>query len=127
MSVSSENLTRPQERLIAALLTARTIGDAARAAKTSEPTARRWLALPHVRRAYMDARRQVVQQALATAQAATRAAVATLLDCMQAKHPASVRVRAATAVLELAVRAVEVDDLAARVEQLEQLMAEHER
>lgn len=122
MSGNNEKLTAKQEALLAALLTARTLGEAAQAAHISEATARRWLALPHVQRAHLDARRQVVDHALATVQRATQAAVSTLLQCMKDDMPPSVRLGAARVVLETAVKAVEVSDLAARLDALEQAL-----
>ena len=124
MSGSDEKLTAKQEAFLAALLTAPTIGEAARAAKIADATARRWLAQPTVRAAWLEMRRQVVDQALMGVQAATAEAVATLRACLADDMPPSVRVRAATAILDTAVRAVEINDLAERIEQLEQALAE---
>lgn len=126
MSGTGENLTRKQEALLTALLTSATLAAAARTASVSEATARRWLALPTVRRAWLDMRRQTVDQALTTVQRATDTAVATLIACMAADMPPGVRVRAATAILETAVRAVEVSDMAARVEEMEAALAEYQ-
>ncbi len=119
MHGSDENLTTKQETFLTALLTAPTVAEAARIAKVNDTTARRWLSQPHIRAAWLDMRRQVVDQALMSVQSATRAAVATLLDCLKPKYPAGVRVRAATAILETAIRTVEIGDLAARIEELE--------
>ena len=120
MSSSDENLTAKQERFLAALLVSPTVADAAKAANVADSTARRWLAQPDIHRAWLDRRREVVDQAMTGVQLATRAAVATLLDCLKEKYPAGVRVRAATALLDTAIRAVEIGDLAARIEELEQ-------
>lgn len=127
MHTPDEKITAKQEAFLTALLTARTFGDAAAAANVSEATARRWLALPQVQRAHLDARRQLVDHALSTIQRATGAAVATLLQCMRDDMPPSVRLGAARVVLETAVKAVELGDLAARVDQLEAAFAEQQQ
>ncbi len=119
MSSSDENLTAKQERFLAALLVAPTVAEAAKVAGVADSTARHWLTQPHIRRAWLDRRREVVDQAMTGIQLATRAALATLLDCLKPKYPAGVRVRAATAILETAIRTVEIGDLAARIEELE--------
>lgn len=123
MSGPGENLTRKQETLLSALLSAPTLAAAARTANTSEATARRWLALPIVRRAWLDLRRQTVDAALTTIQTATGDAVETLRACMAVDMPPGVRVRAATAILDTAVRAVELSDLATRLDELEAALA----
>jgi hypothetical protein len=116
-------LTPKQSALIAALLTETTVSAAACKAGVSEATARRWLAQVAVANAYRDARRQIVEQALVVLQRATNGAVLTLLRNLSATTPEAVQVRAAGMILDYAVRAVEISDLAARVDQLEQLIA----
>jgi hypothetical protein len=71
-----------------------------------------------VANAYRDARRQMVEQALVVLQRATNGAVLTLLRNLSATTPEAVQVRAAGMILDYAVRAVEISDLAARVDQL---------
>lgn len=124
MSGSDEKPTSKQEAFLAALLTAPTLAEAAKAAKIGESTARRWLTLPTVQSAWLDMRRQVVDQALLTVQNATAEAVATLRGCLADDMPPGVRVRAATAILDTAIRTVEISDLAARIEQIEQALEE---
>ena len=119
MSRNDETLTAKQEAFLSALLVAPTVTEAARVANVAETTARRWLGQPHIHRAWLDRRREVVDQAMTGVQLATRAAVATLLECLKSKYPAGVRVRAATALLDTALRSVEIGDLAARIEELE--------
>jgi hypothetical protein len=107
-----EKLTRKQEVAIAALLTAPTIAEAAHAASISEPTLWRWLQREDFQTAYRQARREAVSQALAYLQRVAGEAVDTLRAVMQdAQKPASARVSAARAVLELAIRGVELEDL----------------
>lgn len=72
---------------------------------------------------YRAAKRQAVTQAVARLQQATTQAVDTLEAIMGDKDaPAGSRVTAAKTVLEMAVKAVELDDLAARIEALERVV-----
>jgi hypothetical protein len=123
----AETLTRPQERFLAELCTARSIIDAAKEARVSETTARRWLTLPHVQDAYRDMRRQLVESAMTGLQAASRAAVATLVRNLAPDVPATVQVRAAATILTFATHAVEVADVLARLDQLEQRVVEQQQ
>lgn len=120
MKGHGEKLSRKQEALISALLLAPTLADAARLAGIGEVTAWRWLKDPAFQTAYREARRAVVQQAITQVQRATGDAVETLRSVMQdTTAPASARVAAAKAVLETAFKAVEVEDLEARLAILE--------
>src|SRR5262245_10795072 len=111
---SAGKRTRKQEALISALLTAPSLATAAQHAGLSEVTAWRWLKDATFRAAYREARRAVVQQAITQVQQATGEAVETLRSVMQdAEAPASARVSAAKAVLETAIKAVELENLEA--------------
>src|SRR5262245_15486955 len=95
-----QKLGRKQEAAIAALLSQRTVEDAARAAGIGTRTLFRWLEIPEFREAYLQARRRVFEQAGARLQQATGAAVSVLLTVMlDAGAPAASRVRAAHSVL----------------------------
>src|SRR5712691_8658616 len=114
MKGHGEKLARKQEALISALLLAPTLAVAAHTAGIGEVTAWRWLKEPTFQAAYREARRAVVQHAIAQVQRATATAVSTLESVMQdPEAPASARVSAAKAILETAVKAVEVEDLEA--------------
>jgi hypothetical protein len=120
MKGHGEKLSRKQEALISALLTTPTLADAAHTAGIGEVTAWRWLKDATFQATYRDARRAVVQHAIAQVQRATGEAVETLRSVMQdAEAPASARVSAARVVLETAVKAVEVEDLEARITAIE--------
>jgi DNA-binding MurR/RpiR family transcriptional regulator len=120
----AEKLSRKREVAIAALLTAPTIADAADAASISEPTLWRWLQREDFQTAYRQARREAVSQAVAYLQRVASDAVDTLRAVMQdSQKPASARVSAARAVLDLAIRGVEIEDLEARIQALERCLA----
>ncbi len=120
MSGHGDKLSRKQEQAIVALIAQPTIPAAATVAGVADSTLWRWMQHPHFMRAYRDARRQVVEQALGEVQAATSDAVRTLREVMNdAAAPPSSRVAAARAVLDTALRAVELMDLETRVVDLE--------
>jgi hypothetical protein len=113
-------LGRKQEEAIAALLSQRSIEEAARACGVGARTLIRWLKLPEFNTAYRDARRAAVSQSVARLQQATSAAVTTLLKVMvDPSTPASAKVRAADSVLDHAAKAIEIEDIEARVAELE--------
>lgn len=113
-----EKRSRKEEALIAALLSQPTVEAAARATGVSERTARRWLAEPTFRRAFREARRQAVETAVAALQGASGESVVALREALSARR-VSVRVRAACAILDRAVRGVELIDILERLEALE--------
>ena len=120
MSGHGDKLSRKQEQAIVALIAQPTIPAAAAVAGVSDATLWRWLQRPDFIRAYREARRQVVEQALGEVQAATTDAVRTLREVMtDPVSPASSRVAAARAVLDTALRAVELMDLETRIADLE--------
>ena len=122
MSGQSGKRERLEDRALAALLSEPTIVQAATTAGISESTLARWLADPPFRARHREARRQVVEQAISALQRATEDAVTTLTRNLRCGVPAS-EIAAAKAVLDFAVKGVELVDLAERVEQLEQAAA----
>lgn len=124
MAARGSILGRKQEDAIAALLTQRNIEEAAHAAGIGARTLLRWLKLPEFQSAYRQARRDAFGQAVARLQQATSAAAATLLKIMvDPSTPASVRVRAADSVFNHSAKAIEIEDIEARVAALEQAAA----
>jgi transposase-like protein len=111
---------RKQEEAIAALLTQRNIEEAARAVGIGPKTLLRWLKLPEFQAAYRQARREAFGQAVARLQQGTSAAATTLLKMLiDPATPASVKVRAAEAIFNHAAKAIEIEDIEARVAALE--------
>jgi hypothetical protein len=121
MASLQEKLGGKREAAILALLTARSIEDAARTAGVPPRTLHRWLLESDFNAAYRKARRAAYGQATARLQQATGAAVSTLLKIMVDQNsPPSVRVRAADSVLDHASKAIEIEDVEVRVAALEQ-------
>jgi hypothetical protein len=107
---------------IAALLTHRSIEEAAKATGVGTQTLMRWMKLPEFDSAYREARRDAFRQSVARLQQASTAAVSTLLKIMvDPAAPHSVRVRAADSVLDHAKQAIEIEDVEVRVAALEQV------
>jgi hypothetical protein len=110
-----------QEEAIAALLSHRSLEDAARAVGIATQTLLRWLKEPTFDAAYRQARRAAFSQSIARLQQASGAAVSTLLKVMLDQNaPASTRVRAADSILDHGAKAIEIEDIEVRVAELEQ-------
>ena len=111
---------RKKEEAVAALLSHRSVEEAARAINLNPNTLLRWLQIPEFRDAYRKARREAVQQAVARLQQATGAAGLTILKLMTDPNvPAAVRLRAAECVFDHAIKAIELEDIEVRVAELE--------
>ncbi len=110
------------EQAIAALLSHRNVDEAARAIGISANTLLRWTKEPEFDAACREARRTAFSRSIARLQDASGAAVTTVLKIMvDLKAPAGTRLRAAEIVLEQATNAIEMDDIEARVAELEQV------
>jgi transposase-like protein len=108
------------EEAIAALLTQRSVEDAARAVGIATRTLLRWLKQPEFKAAYRQARREAFSQSIARLQQASGAAVSTLLKVMvDANTPASTRVRAADSILNHGASGIELEDIEVRLAELE--------
>ena len=110
---------RKKEDAIAALLTHRTVEEAARSLNIATKTLLRWMKEPEFDAAYRLARRQAYGQSISRLQQGFTAAATTLLKVMvDPATPASTRVRAAEAVLSHAAKAIEIEDIDARLREL---------
>src|SRR5919199_5893638 len=121
MAGKADVLSGQQQKAIAGLLNQPTISAAAQAAGVGERTLYRWLDDPTFATAYRAARRKAVSQAIARLQQVSSGAVAVLAQVASDKQaPSSSRVAAASKLLELAIKAVELEDLEARISILEE-------
>jgi hypothetical protein len=120
MTGHGQKFGRKKEEAISALLSQRNMEEAARVAGIGTKTLLRWLKIPEFQAAYRQARREAFGQAVARLQQGTSAAATTLLKTMlDPTTPASVRVRAAECVMNQATKAIEIEDIEARVAELE--------
>jgi hypothetical protein len=112
---------RKVEAAVVALLTQKNQEAAARSVGISVATLLRWHKLPEFKKAYLEARRAAHGQSIARLQQATGAAVTTLLKVLiDPSTPASVKVRAADSVLGHSAKSIELEDIEARLSELEQ-------
>jgi len=120
MAGNGSKLRPKQEEAILALLTNPSVEHAARAANIGPRTLYRWQQEPAFDKAYRKARRDAFGQGTARLQQASGAAVSSVLKIMVDPHtPASTRLRAADLVLTHGARAIEIEDIEARVSELE--------
>ncbi len=120
--------THKKEAAIAALLTQRNVEEAARAAKIGTNTLLRWLQLPEFNAEYRKARREAVHQSIARLQQATGAASTIVLKLMTDPNvPAAVKLRAAECVFDRAIKGIELEDIEARLSELERATEESKR
>jgi hypothetical protein len=110
------------EPAIAALLSHRSVEDAARAVGISVNTLRRWMQLPEFQAACREARRKILSQAIGQLQNAAGAAAKTVLKIMvDPTVAAGIRLRAAEIVLDQAVKAGEMEETDDRLRRLERM------
>lgn len=115
-----EKQSRLWEQAITALLETTTITAAAKQVGIDESTLRAWLKDPDFADAYCDARRAVMTRATDRLARACADAVANLEDVMANSRSDGSRVSASKAVLDYAFKAVELQDLNARMGRLEE-------
>jgi len=105
---------------VAAVMSQRTLEDAARALKISLSTLKRWKQEPVFQEAYLRARQAAMEENTALIQQYSEAITAVLLNAAgDSQASASVRVRAARAILDTAQRGMDLELLAQRVNVLE--------
>ena len=120
MSKNVTELKPKQEAAIAALLSTRSVDEAARSVNVAAKTLYRWLKEPAFDAAYRQARRSAFGQTIGRLQQGSPTAVSLLLKVVvDGQAPASTRVRAAEIVLDKAAKAIELEDIEARLTELE--------
>ena len=128
MKGHGSKFSRKMEEAIAALLSQRNVEEAAKATGISTTTLIRWQQLPEFQTAYRTARRNAFSQSVGRLQQASAAAVSTLLKVMvDPATPPATRVRAADSVLGHSSKAIEIEDIEARVADLERTDAERSK
>ena len=121
MSHDSEDLTIRQEKAIAALLSCRTVAEAAKLAQVGERSIYRWLKQDTFQSHLRRARRQALSQALGRLQQVADRAVDTLDTILDDKKATTAsRVSAVRAALRYACHGIEIDDFEERLAAVEQ-------
>ncbi len=114
-------LPRKKQQAIAALLEYGTVKEAAQKIDIGSTTLFRWLQDDNFQKAYRAAKKRVVEHAISRLQKACSEAVDALWGVMMDPFcPATSRVTAAKTILEMSVKGVELDDLEARIEIIEE-------
>ena len=109
-----------KDEAILALLTQRNVEEAARAAKIAPRTLYRWVKDPEFDAAYRDAKRAAFGQSIARMHQMSSAAVSTLGKVMiDPATPPATKVRAADSILNHTAKAIELQDVEARLSELE--------
>lgn len=109
------------EKFILALMSTGTVEDAAKVAKISRGTAFQYLRDPEFKEAYLIFRRETMQQSTANLQRISHKAIATFEEVLEdPAAPTSSRIQAARAVLDLAYKGLELDDLIQRLAKIEE-------
>jgi DNA-binding MurR/RpiR family transcriptional regulator len=122
-----EKQTRKQDLAILALLTEKTLKDAAEKAGIGEATLWRWMQQDSFKEKYQDAKRETVSHVTARLRHSMTIAVDALVSMAEnPKTPAMARASAARTLLEYGFKAHEMEDLQGRVEQLEEQFKESE-
>jgi hypothetical protein len=125
MTGHGARLGHKKEAAIVALLSHRTIEEAARSIDIAGKTLLRWLKEPEFETEYRLAKRAAYKQSIARLHQASSAAVTTLMKVMvDPGTPASTKVRAADSILGHIAKAIEIEDIDARVSELERLRPE---
>lgn len=122
-----EKWSRKKDQAIIALLTEPTITTAAEKAGITPRTLYKWLQTSEFKAAYREAKREAYTVAITRLQQAAAEAVEALRAIMNdPDKPSSARVSAARAILELAIKAIEIEDLEVRIEELELVIQKRE-
>jgi hypothetical protein len=120
MKGHGSKFSHKMEQAVAALLTQPNLEAAARSVGIAPTTLLRWQKQPEFQTAYREARRASYTQAIARLQQAMPLAVQTMIKVLVASDtPASVRVRAAEVIANHSHKAIEIEDVEARVTELE--------
>jgi len=122
MSARSK-IGRKQEAVIAALLTERTLADAAAKAGIGEATLQRWLRDKAFVKAFRAARRDLLESALTALQATTGEAIDALKRNLRCGHGGT-EVKAASTVLSTIFKTVEFIDGTAILDEVDELNQE---
>ncbi|HML75431.1 MAG TPA: helix-turn-helix domain-containing protein [Anaerohalosphaeraceae bacterium] len=127
MTENKDSISPKQEQAILALLDSKSIREAARKAQVSERQLFRWIKEPVFDAAYRKARAKIFETSVSRLQAVSTKAIDTLEKVLDSKkaHP-STKVSAARCVLENVRKAVELDELSVKLENIERALHEFE-
>ena len=118
-----DELTTRQIKFLESLLIETTFEGAYKRAGIAKDTALKYRELPAFKEAYRAAKRKAMEQVTTSLQQASIEAVEVLKSVMNDEEaPPSSRIQAARTVLDNAYKGIELDDLAERIEKVEEFM-----
>jgi hypothetical protein len=118
---------RKSEEVIAALMAGRSMRQAAEDCGIGYRTLKEWFASPWFQAEYSTAKKQLLDATINQLRTIGSEAVSGLYDVVtNVANPASARVSAARAILEVLLRAIEVQDISERLARLEELTTKGE-
>jgi phage terminase small subunit len=120
-STEETELSVKQEQFIAALIAGNSIVVSAKAVGIAEKTAHAWLKKPHVQAAYKSAKQAAFDEVLEGLRECASAAISTLKSNLTALET-SVQVRAAHIILTQAIQVHKMNELEARIAELEEMV-----
>ena len=123
---TSNKITAKQEKLIALLLTEKTIDEACKKANLAVTTYWRWMQNETFLRQYRKARRGILENTVAKLQSITFAAIEALERNLNCENPGA-EIRAAQIILEQSIKGLETLDVENRIEMLELAVRSMER
>jgi hypothetical protein len=128
MQTFTIKLSAPKTRAVLALLGGMNFTEASQAAGIVISTLWRWMREPDFKQALREGRLDLMEGAVGKIQQACSEAVETLQSVMRNEQsPASSRVAAARCVIEMALKAVELQDIESRLTALELAVKERSR
>jgi|SRR5580700_348262 alkylhydroperoxidase family enzyme len=120
MKGHGQKLGRKKEQAVIALLNARSYEEAAKSIGVSAKTLLRWQKLPEFEKALRESRLANFRQSMTRLQNASIPAVSTLFKIMvDAATPVAVKARCAYYVLEQTRKGIELEEIEARLAELE--------
>jgi len=121
MKGHGQKLSRNQEKAVIALLTEPTLQAAAEKVGIGETTLYRWMQLKEFDEQFRAAKREAFNQAIGRLQQASTMAVDTLCTIMESDTATdSSRVRASEIVLNMSLKAIEMQDIEKRLTEIEE-------
>ncbi len=122
---TSDELTTKQEKLIALLLTEKTIDEACKKAGVNVTTYWRWMKDENFISQYRKMRRGILENTVAKLQSITYQAIETLERNLTCENP-SVEIRCSQIILEQSLKGLEMLDIENRLEMLEHVVKQTE-
>jgi hypothetical protein len=123
---TTDELSAKQEKLIALLLTEKTIDEACKKADVNVTTYWRWMQDEKFLREYRKVRRGILENTVAKLQSVTHQAIETLERNLHCENP-SVEIRCAQIILEQSMKGLESLEFERRIEQLENFVNDLEQ